>query len=116
MAPWRKGKVTLFPPDHEALAQTLRIQTSTPWKDLPDEVQKVFLYGSGKEENHRSATTMAAGSIEVTRAFEGVIPNMERRYRETDQQLGPGRIRALSKQPPLRPLWRLSPERKRRWR
>ena len=43
----------------------------------------------------------------MTRPFEGVIPNMERRYRETDFELDPRGIRALPEQPPLRRLRRL---------
>ena len=53
------------------------------WKDLPAHVRQVFLYGSGDEEIPFRYDE--GGRVyTVTRAFEGVIPNMERRYRETD--------------------------------
>ncbi|MEY2992856.1 MAG: hypothetical protein RI946_2250, partial [Pseudomonadota bacterium] len=52
-------------------------------KDLPEHVKQVFLYGSGDDEIQFRYDE--GGRIyQVTRTFEGVIPNMERRYRETD--------------------------------
>ncbi len=83
LAPWRKGKSPYFRQTIEALANHYKFDASTKWKDLAVEVQRVFLYGSGEEqilfrydENGRI--------YQVKRPFEGVIPNMERRYRETD--------------------------------
>ena len=83
LAPWRKGKSPYFRQTIEALARHYKFDASTKWKELPSKVQRVFLYGSGEElilfrydENGRI--------YQVNRPFEGVIPNMERRYRETD--------------------------------
>ncbi len=83
LAPWRKGKSPYFLQTIEALAKHYGFKQSTKWKDLPDKVKQVFLYGSGKEE---IAFRYDEGGrvYQVTRVFEGVIPNMERRYRETD--------------------------------
>ncbi|MFK7870297.1 MAG: excinuclease ABC subunit UvrA [Roseobacter sp.] len=83
LAPWRKGKSPYFLQTIEALAKHYQFKQSTKWKDLPEKVQQVFLYGSGKEE---IAFRYDEGGrvYQVTRVFEGVIPNMERRYRETD--------------------------------
>ena len=83
LAPWRKGKSPYFLQTIESIARHYEFDKSTPWKDLPAHVQQVFLYGSGKEE---IAFRFDEGGrvYEVTRPFEGVIPNMERRYRETD--------------------------------
>ncbi|WP_282095588.1 excinuclease ABC subunit UvrA [Epibacterium ulvae] len=83
LAPWRKGKSPYFLQTIEAIAKHYEFDKSTPWKDLPKKVQKVFLYGSGKEEIEFRYDE--GGRVyNVTRVFEGVIPNMERRYRETD--------------------------------
>ena len=83
IAPWRKGKTPYFLQTIEALAKHYGFKPSTPWKKLPAKVQKVFLYGSGEEEIQFRYDD--GGRVyEVTRTFEGVIPNMERRYRETD--------------------------------
>jgi len=54
----------------------------TPWKNLSDEFKEVILYGSG-EEYIRFTYHMANSSYETYKPFEGVIPNLERRYRET---------------------------------
>ncbi|MBP8129096.1 MAG: excinuclease ABC subunit UvrA [Candidatus Hydrogenedentes bacterium] len=54
-----------------------------PWKRLPEEFRRIVLYGSGDEEIDFSFSN-AQRTYETTRTFEGVIPNLERRYRETD--------------------------------
>ncbi|SFM26739.1 excinuclease ABC subunit UvrA [Shimia aestuarii] len=83
LAPWRKGKSPYFLQTIEAIAKHYQFDKNTPWKDLPKKVQHVFLYGSGEEEIPFRYDE--GGRVyQVTRVFEGVIPNMERRYRETD--------------------------------
>ena len=83
LAPWRKGKSPYFLQTIEAIAKHFDFDSSSRWKDLTNKVKQVFLYGSGEEEiNFRYDE---GGRIyQVSRTFEGVIPNMERRYRETD--------------------------------
>ena len=83
IAPWRKGKSPYFLQTIDSIAKHYEFDKNTRWKDLPKKVQNVFLYGSGKEE---IAFRYDEGGrvYNITRAFEGVIPNMERRYRETD--------------------------------
>ncbi|MEE9389272.1 MAG: excinuclease ABC subunit UvrA [Paracoccaceae bacterium] len=83
LAPWRKGKSPYFLQTIESLAKHYKFKRSTIWKDLPEKVQQMFLYGSGKEEI-MFRYDEGGRVYQVTRVFEGVIPNMERRYRETD--------------------------------
>ena len=83
IAPWRKGKSPYFMQTIEALAKHYEFDRGTRWKDLPEKVQRVFLYGSG-DEQIRFRYDEGGRVYEVTRSFEGVIPNMARRYRETD--------------------------------
>ena len=83
LAPWRKGKSPYFLQTIEAIAKHYEFNQNTKWKDLPAYVQQVFLHGSGEEEIPFRYDE--GGRVyQVTRVFEGVIPNMERRYRETD--------------------------------
>ncbi|WP_439110834.1 excinuclease ABC subunit UvrA [Lentibacter sp.] len=83
LAPWRKGKSPYFLQTIEAIAKHYEFDKNTRWKDLPAHVQQVFLYGSGDEEIPFRYDE--GGRVyQVSRVFEGVIPNMERRYRETD--------------------------------
>jgi len=83
LAPWRKGKSPYFLQTIESIARHYEFDKSTPWKDLPAKIQQLFLYGSGKDEI-KFRFDEGGRVYEVTRPFEGVIPNMERRYRETD--------------------------------
>ncbi len=83
LAPWRKGKSPYFLQTIEAIARHYEFDKNTPWKDLPKKVQQVFLRGSGDEEI-QFRYDEGGRVYQVTRSFEGVIPNMERRYRETD--------------------------------
>jgi excinuclease ABC subunit A len=83
LAPWRKGKSPYFLQTIEAIAKHYDFDKKARWKDLPAHVQQVFLYGSGDEEIDFRYDE--GGRVyQVSRTFEGVIPNMERRYRETD--------------------------------
>ena len=67
-----------------ALAEYYGFDVGTPFNELPEEVRQIVLYGSGDESlpfqylNERGKLTIREHS------FEGIIPNLERRYRETD--------------------------------
>ena len=83
LAPWRKGKSPYFLQTIEAIAKHYEFDAQTKWKDLDAHVKQVFLFGSGDDEIPFRYDE--GGRVySVTRTFEGVIPNMERRYRETD--------------------------------
>jgi excinuclease ABC subunit A len=83
IAPWRKGKSPYFTQTINSLAKHYEFDKATPWRDLPAHVKQVFLHGSGEEEI--TFRYDEGGRVyQVARTFEGVIPNMERRYRETD--------------------------------
>ncbi len=83
IAPWAKSKSPYFTQTVDALAKHYGFDKRKPWKDLPDKVKALFLRGSGAEEIPFRFDE--AGRVyEVSRTFEGVIPNMERRWRETD--------------------------------
>ncbi|NCO86243.1 MAG: excinuclease ABC subunit UvrA [Rhodobacterales bacterium] len=83
LAPWRKGKSPYFLQTIEAIAKHYGFNKNARWKDLDPAVQEVFLRGSGTEEI-QFRYDEGGRVYQVSRAFEGVIPNMERRYKETD--------------------------------
>ncbi|MEM6620277.1 MAG: excinuclease ABC subunit UvrA, partial [Pseudomonadota bacterium] len=83
LAPWAKGKSPYFRQTIEAIARHYEFEKDDPWRKLPAHVQQVMLHGSGDDEI-RFRYDEGGRVYEVTRSFEGVIPNMERRYRETD--------------------------------
>ncbi len=83
IAPWSKSKSPYFTQTVEAIAKHYAFDKKTKWRDLPGTVKEVFLRGSGGEEIEFRYDE--GGRVyQVKRVFEGVIPNMERRYRETD--------------------------------
>ncbi len=83
IAPWAKSKSPYFTQTVEALAKHYRFDHKKKWKDLAPEIKALFLYGSGGDEIEFRYDE--GGRIyQVKRVFEGVIPNMERRYKETD--------------------------------
>jgi excinuclease ABC subunit A len=83
IAPWRKGRSPYFLQTIEALARHYGFDGRSPWRDLPEPVRQVLLHGSAGEEIEFRYDD--GGRVyKVRRAFEGVIPNMERRWRETD--------------------------------
>jgi excinuclease ABC subunit A len=58
----------------------------TPWCDLPEPVQQVMLHGSGSEDIGFRYVNSRGHIMERLHSFEGILPNLERRYRETDSQ------------------------------
>ncbi|MDO5658946.1 MAG: excinuclease ABC subunit UvrA, partial [Paracoccus sp. (in: a-proteobacteria)] len=85
LAPWAKSKSAYLTQTINALAKHYGFDKKTPWRDLPEAVRELFLYGSGKDEI-KFRFDDAGRVYEITRSFEGVIPNMERRLRESDSQ------------------------------
>ena len=83
IAPWARSKSAYLTQTVNALAKHYRFDKKTPWKDLPDAVRDMFLHGSGPDEI-RFRFDDAGRVYEVSRVFEGVIPNMQRRLRESD--------------------------------
>ncbi|CTQ33938.1 excinuclease ABC subunit UvrA [Jannaschia rubra] len=83
IAPWNKGKSPYFTQTIDSIAAHYGFDKKLPWKDLPEKIQQVFLRGSGTEKI-KFRYDEGGRIYEVSRVFEGVIPNMERRYRETD--------------------------------
>ncbi|MEM8842677.1 MAG: excinuclease ABC subunit UvrA, partial [Pseudomonadota bacterium] len=83
LAPWAKSRSPYITQTIDAIAKHYKFKKTLPWRDLPEEARQVFLRGSGTE---KIAFRYDEGGrvYQVKRPFEGIIPNMERRYRETD--------------------------------
>ncbi|MEE8275421.1 MAG: excinuclease ABC subunit UvrA, partial [Alphaproteobacteria bacterium] len=83
IAPWRGSSSPYYAQTLESLARHYRVSMHESWQELPARVCDVFLYGSGDEP-----VTMryddGIRKYQTTRPFEGIIPNMERRWRETE--------------------------------
>ncbi|MFA9229458.1 MAG: excinuclease ABC subunit UvrA [Microgenomates group bacterium] len=83
IAPWAKSKSPYFTQTIEAISKHYGFDKKLKWKDLPENVKELFLRGS-KGEEIEFRYDEGGRIYQVKRVFEGVIPNMERRYRETD--------------------------------
>lgn len=70
----------------DSLAKHYGLNINTRWKDIPEHIKQIILYGSGTEKIEFKYSNNTRREYKVCREFEGVIPNMERRYRETDSQ------------------------------
>ena len=83
IAPWAKSSSPYYTQTLAALGKHYKFTLDTKWKDLPKKTQEAILYGSGDDEI-RFAYDDGMRSYETKRPFEGVITNLERRYKETD--------------------------------
>jgi excinuclease ABC subunit A len=85
IAPWAKSTSPYYVQTLEALGRHYKFRLDTPWAELPVKAREVILYGSGEEEV-RMAYEDGLRSYEVKKPFEGVVSNLERRYRETESE------------------------------
>jgi excinuclease ABC subunit A len=83
VAPWVDAKTEYYAQTLDSIARHFKVSTNTPWSELDAKVRQVILHGSdGKPITMKYDDGRKAYS--TTRPFEGVIPNMERRFRETE--------------------------------
>ncbi len=80
---WDKKNPFTFPLV-ESLAEHYGFSVDTPFEQLPDNLRHILLYGSGKEVIRFRHFSDKGGQIERNHTFEGIIPNIERRYRASD--------------------------------
>ena len=71
----------------QALAEHYRFDLDTPFGELEDRIRHVILYGSGKEKIPFTYHFERRKGVVREHPFEGVVPNMERRYRETESSV-----------------------------
>jgi len=83
IAPWAKGPSPLYTQTLQALSRHYGFSMDEPWHKLSEPAKNVVLYGSGSEKI-RFVYDDNARKYEVNKTFEGVLPNLERRWRETD--------------------------------
>ena len=83
IAPWSKTTSPYYTQTLEALAKHYGFKMSSKWNDLDKQAKDVILFGSGEDVITFSYDD-GLRSYKTKKPFEGVIPNLERRYRETD--------------------------------
>ncbi|HYX26413.1 MAG TPA: excinuclease ABC subunit UvrA, partial [Thermoanaerobaculia bacterium] len=83
VAPWPEGSKSWRLKMVDTLSKAMGFSLSTPWKKLPAEAKRVILHGSGDQELSFNLSGKKS-SYSWTGKFEGVIPMLDRRYKETD--------------------------------
>ena len=83
IAPWSRSSSPYYGQTLDAIARHYSATMTDAWEDLPDEVRNTILFGSGDD---KITFTYDDGvrAYKTTKPFEGVVTNMERRWRETD--------------------------------
>ncbi|MBA3067060.1 MAG: excinuclease ABC subunit UvrA [Hyphomonas sp.] len=83
IAPWAKSTSPYQTQTLQALAAHYKFDLTKPWNKLPETIQDIILFGTGDEEV-QFIYDDGMRSYKTKKTFEGVIPNLDRRYRETD--------------------------------
>lgn len=95
--PWRRGgkrMITYYKGLLRGIAQHYAVSLEMPYKELPHDFKKALLYGSGGAEIE--FTFWRAGKMsKVSRPFEGVIPNLERLYQESESEFTRNRLKGF---------------------
>ena len=83
IAPWSRTSAPYYQQTLEAVVKHFKASTGSAWEDLPEQVQNAVLYGTGKTPIN-FVYDDGLRTYKTTKPFEGVIGNLERRYKETE--------------------------------
>ncbi|MBQ5667666.1 MAG: excinuclease ABC subunit UvrA, partial [Peptococcaceae bacterium] len=84
IAPWSKGGISnYYAKLLTALAEKCNMDLNQPWRDMPEAHKKIVLYGAPDEKLHFEYVNLFGETKTHTGKHEGVVPNLERRYRES---------------------------------
>src|SRR5918912_3136775 len=92
LVPWAVGNSGFYDSVIQAIADRYEIPLDEPWENLTEEEQDLFLYGTNGERVYISYRNRMGRRRSYMLAFEGIIPSLERRYRETDSSTQRERI------------------------
>ncbi len=86
IAPWAASSSNYYEQLTEAVAEAYGVDLAAPWEELPVEQREVFLHGTGGEPVQVTYRNRYGRRRSYAARFEGVVSNLERRYRETDSE------------------------------
>ncbi len=84
LVPWSVGNSSFYESVIQAIADRWEIDLDAPWQDLTEEQQNLFLYGTQGERVYVTYRNRMGRKRAYMLAFEGIVPSLQRRYRETD--------------------------------
>jgi excinuclease ABC subunit A len=92
IAPWAVSASSYYDQLTQAIAERYEVDLETSWQDLPEESRDFFLYGTGGDRVQVSYRNRFGRRRSYATRFEGIVPNLERRYRETDSDFSREKI------------------------
>jgi excinuclease ABC subunit A len=92
IAPWAVSASDYYGQLTQAIAERYEVDLETAWQDLPQECRDFFLYGGRGERVQVSYRNRFGRRRSYATRFEGIVPNLERRYRETDSDFSRDKI------------------------
>jgi excinuclease ABC subunit A len=84
--PWSTSASQYYEQITQAIAERYEVDLDTPWEDLPEDVQEAYLYGTEGDRIYVSYRNRYGRRRSYMTDFEGIVPSLERRYRETDSE------------------------------
>ncbi|TML48315.1 MAG: excinuclease ABC subunit A, partial [Actinobacteria bacterium] len=84
LVPWTIGSQSFYDSVIQAIADRYEISLETPWRELTSDEQDRFLYGTDGDRILVTYRNRMGRKRQYTMAFEGLVANLQRRYRETD--------------------------------
>ena len=100
LAPWNVSGTGFYDTMVTAISDRWEVDVDTPWGELPEDQKRLFLYGTDGEKVYVTYRNRYGRKRAYMVAFEGIVPNLERRYRETDSQTIRERIESYMTQRP----------------
>ena len=85
IAPWASGHAKFYQQALEAIARHYKFSMSTPFRQLPEDIQNKIIHGTG-DEPIKIAYFDGARTFHSNKPFEGVVGNLQRRYHETESE------------------------------
>jgi excinuclease ABC subunit A len=86
LAPWANSASNYYEQMTEAIAELYDVDLDAPWEELSEEQQDAFLYGTGDEPVQVTYRNRFGRQRSYASRFEGIVRNLQRRYRETDSE------------------------------
>ena len=92
IAPWAASASDYYDQLIQAIAERYGVDLDTPWEDLPQESRDFFLYGTNGDRVQVTYRNRFGRRRSYGATFDGILPNLERRYRETESELAREKI------------------------
>ncbi|HTX46181.1 MAG TPA: excinuclease ABC subunit UvrA [Solirubrobacteraceae bacterium] len=92
IAPWAVSASEYYDQLTQAIAERYGVDLDTAWRDLPEESQDFFLFGTNGDRVEVAYRNRFGRRRAYATTFEGIVPNLERRYRETDSDFSREKI------------------------